>query len=204
MRGGFLKFIILGYLALYWTIWLHEVGHSYMYKKYGCKAESFLKVTVPFYLLFSTPSPVDENKTNSLTKKQVFNVCIAGVTVNMFLGIISTLTLSFVNMTSEVNLILLNFFALFNLTEVASYLIINNMFLSSDMKGVASYSKGLRIAAFIVGLIAIAIIAFLLYKAPISMFRPLAIGSILIGLIMSVARIFFELKNKKNTCNNYL
>lgn len=193
-----MKYIILGYLALYWTIWLHEIGHSYMYKKYGCKKESFLKVTVPFYLFFSTPMPVDEEKASHLTKKQVFNVNIAGVTVNMFIGVISTIVLSFVTITNEINLTLLYFFAVFNLTEAATYLVINNIFLASDMKGIASYNQKLRVVAFIIGILALAAIIYLINIAPILIVTPLAVSSISIALLMSVARIFFELKNKSS------
>ena len=191
-----MKFIILGYLALYWTIWLHEVGHSYMYKKYGCKKENFLQVNVPLYLFFSTPMPIDLEKTKELNKKQVFNISIAGVTVNLFLGLVSSLVLVFVPITSEVNIILLYSFAVFNLTEAATYLVINNIFLASDMKGVAAYSQKLRIVAFLVGLAAIASIIYLLYIAPITIVKPIAIISIFIALSMSVGRIVFEMKNK--------
>lgn len=191
-----MKFIILGYLALYWTIWLHEVGHSYMYKKYGCKKENFLQVNVPLYLFFSTPMPIDLEKTKELNKKQVFNISIAGVTVNLFLGLVSSLVLVFLPITSEVNSILLYSFAVFNLTEAATYLVINNIFLASDMKGVAAYSQKLRIVAFLVGLAAIASIIYLLYIAPITIVKPIVIISIFIALSMSVGRIVFEMKNK--------
>lgn len=193
-----MKFIILGYLALYWTIWLHEVGHSYMYKKYGCKKENFLQVKVPFYLFFSTPMPIDLEKANQLTKKQVFNVSIAGVVVNMILGLISAIILVLFPMTSEVNSILLYMFAVFNFTEAATYLVINNIFLASDMKGVAAYSQKYRIVAFIIGLAAIAAIIYLLYLAPITIVKPVAISSVLVALSMSIGRIVFELKNKNN------
>lgn len=191
-----MKFIILGYLALYWTIWLHEVGHSYMYKKYGCKKENFLQVNVPYYLFFSTPMPIDSEKSNELSKKQVFNISIAGVAVNLFLGLITSLALIFFPITSEVNLILLYSFAVFNFTEAATYLVINNIFLTSDMKGVAAYSQKLRVVAFLVGLASIASIIYLLYIAPITIDKPIAIISIFIALSMSVGRIVFEIKNK--------
>jgi Zn-dependent protease len=79
-------YFIIGYIALYLTIWLHEVGHSFMYKKYGCKENAF-KVTVPFYLFFSTPAPVDINKLQFLTKNQDFNISITGMVINFFIGI---------------------------------------------------------------------------------------------------------------------
>lgn len=167
-----------------------------MYKKYGCKKESFLKVTVPFYLFFSTPLPVDIEKAEQLTKKQIFNISIAGVLVNIVLGLITTLALTLVSMTSEVNLILLYSFAVFNFTEVATYLVINNIFLSSDMKGVAAYNQKLRIVAFFVGLVSIAAIIYLLYIAPITIAKPIAILAILVALFMSAGRII--LKKKAN------
>ena len=197
-----MKYIILGYLALYWAIWLHEVGHSYMYKKYGCKSESFLKVTVPFYLFFSTPMPIDVEKASVLNKKQIFNVSIAGIAVNMILGVVSTIILSFTTIENEINLTLLYFFAVFNFTEAATYLVINNIFLASDMKAIASYSKIVRIVGFIIGIVASASIIYLIATAPLLISTPLAIGSISIALLMSVARIFFEFKNKSIKSNN--
>lgn len=193
-----MKYIFLGYLALYWTIWLHELGHSYMYKKYGCKKESFIKVKVPFTLFFSTPEPIDSEKAKSLNKKQIFYISIAGVMVNIILGIICGLSLIIFPITSEANLILLYSFAVFNFTEAATYLVINNLSLASDMKGVADYNPKLRIPAFFIGLASIASIVYLLYTAPLTIAKPIAVISVLIALSMSVGRIIFEKKQAAN------
>lgn len=67
--------LIIGYISLYLVIWIHEVGHGIMYAKYKCKENPF-KVHVPFYLFFSTPRPVDEEKAKVLSHKQIYNIGI--------------------------------------------------------------------------------------------------------------------------------
>ncbi|WP_438317062.1 hypothetical protein [Sporosarcina sp. FA9] len=78
-----LLYFIIGYVALYSAIWLHEVGHGLMYAKYGCKNNPF-NVHVPLYLFFSTPNPIDEDKAKkTLGHQQLYYVGIAGIVVNL-------------------------------------------------------------------------------------------------------------------------
>ena len=54
----YLFFIVIGYIVLYLTVWLHEVGHSIWDCLFGVK-QGWLKVNVKPYIFFSTPGELD-------------------------------------------------------------------------------------------------------------------------------------------------
>jgi len=167
-----------------------------MYKKYGCKKESFLKVTVPWSMFFSTPQPIDANKALELTKKQQINVSVAGVFVNIVFAILTGIPLLFMNITSEVNIILLYLLCVFNLAEASSYLLINNIFLASDMKLLAKQSPKLRLVGLIIGVIVSAALTYFITLSPQEIMMETIIATVTIVLCMSGGRIVFERKNK--------
>lgn len=183
-------YFILGYIALYSVIWLHEVGHGIMYARYKCKENPF-KVHVPFYLFFSTPQPVDEEKAQTLSLKQIYNVGIAGIIVNLILGIpISTILL----LTGFQNTLLIFFifsFALFHLVEAATYMVISNIFLSSDMVLVQQYKPKLRIPIFIIGLLIISLIIYMLINSPASWRLGFIITIVIMTLCIVLGRVAF-------------
>lgn len=190
----FLYFIV-GYCALYLVIWLHEVGHGVVYAKYKCKDNPF-KVHVPFYLFFSTPQPVDEKKAQTLTSKQYFNVGIAGIIVNLLIGI----PISFLFLNIEFNNSILIFFfysfALFHLVEAASYLTISNIFLASDMITVQNYKPKLRIPLFLIGIFIVVLITFMLIKSPDSWKLGYIISIIIMISCMGLGRMVFSRRTR--------
>ena len=190
----FLYFIV-GYCALYLVIWLHEVGHGVVYAKYKCKDNPF-KVHVPFYLFFSTPQPVDEKKAQTLTSKQYFNVGIAGIIVNLLIGI----PISFLFLNIEFNNSILIFFfysfALFHLVEAASYLTISNIFLASDMITVQNYKPKLRIPLFLIGIFIVVLIIFMLIKSPDSWKLGYIISIIIMISCMRLGRMVFSRRTR--------
>lgn len=186
----FLYFLV-GYCALYSVIWLHEVGHGIVYAKYQCKENPF-KVHVPFYLFFSTPQPVNVDKTQHLTNKQFFHVGIGGIIVNLIFGI----PLSFLLLTTEFSPSILVFFfycfALFHLVEAATYLTISNVFLASDMIAVQNYKPKLRMPFFIIGICIVVLTIFLIMKSPDTWKAGFIISIIIMIVCMGLGRIIFS------------
>lgn len=156
-----LIYFLVGYIALYSVFWLHEVGHGIMFAKYKCKDNPF-KVHVPLHLFFSTPKPYDEEKTTTLSDKQIYYIGIGGIAVNLLFGIPISIILMLIDFENTLFYFFLFAFALFHLVEAASYLVISNIFLSSDMLLVQQYNPKLRIPFFIIGLLIVGLIIYML------------------------------------------
>ena len=188
----FLYFLV-GYVALYVVIWLHEVGHALVYSLYNCKENPF-NVHVPFYLFFSTPQPVNIEKAKYLTSKQDFHVGIAGIMMNLFFGLPLAVLLLNTDIQTSLFLFFIYSFTLFHLVEAATYLTISNLFLSSDIVSVQRYKPILRIPLFIIGLGIIALFIMMVIKSP-ETWRVAYIASIFIlVLCMVLGRFFFTRK----------
>lgn len=185
-----LLYFIIGYIALYSVIWLHEVGHGIMYAKYKCKENPF-KVHVPFYLFFSTPRPVDEDKAKTLSLKQIYNVGIGGIVVNLIFGIPISVILLLTDFENTLLIYFLFSFALFHLVEAATYMVISNIFLSSDMILVHQYKPKLRIPIFIIGLLIVGLIIYMLLNCPESWRLGYIITIVIMTLCMVLGRVIF-------------
>ena len=189
----FLLYSLVGYGALYLVIWLHEVGHGLVYSKYNCKENPF-NVHVPFYLFFSTPQPVNIENAKSLTKKQKFHIGMAGIAVNLFLGVPIALILLNTDFQASLLLFFIYSFALFHLVEAVTYLTISNLFLSSDMVTVQQYKPKLRIPLFIIGLVISALIIMMVIKGPIEWRIPYIVSIITMVACMVLGRLIFTRK----------
>ncbi len=185
--------LFTGYIALYFTIWVHEIGHAYMYKRYGCK-DNILKVTVPFYLFFSTPAPIDVDKLQTLSKRQRFNISIAGIVVNLSIGIPIFAVLNYLKCSSS-NIFHLFIYLLgvFNLLEAATYLTVNNIFLASDMEDIAQYNKKLRLPCFLLGSLAILLLTLIIVRGPKEWQFWTIVVSIIVSCSMGLGRVIFSL-----------
>ncbi len=186
-----LIYILIGYVALYSVIWLHEVGHGIMYAKYKCKENPF-KVHVPFYLFFSTPKPVDVDKAKMLSLKQIYNVGIGGIVVNLLFGIPIFIILLLVDFENTLLMYFIFSFALFHLVEAASYMVISNIFLSSDMVLVQQYNPKLRIPIFILGLLIVGLIIYMIIICPESWRLGYVISIGIMTLCMCLGRVIFS------------
>ncbi|WP_335493461.1 hypothetical protein [Neobacillus niacini] len=184
-------------MALYSVIWLHEVGHGIMYAKYKCKENPF-KVHVPFYLFFSTPSPIDEEKAKTLSLKQIYNVGIGGIIVNLIFGVPISIVLLLMDFGNTLLVYFIFSFALFHLVEVATYLVISNIFLSSDMILVQQYKPKLRIPFFIIGLFIVGLMIYMLINCPESWKLGYIIAIVIMTLCMGLGRIIFTRLNTSN------
>ncbi|SDN94600.1 hypothetical protein [Bacillus sp. OK048] len=186
-----LIYFLIGYIALYSVIWLHEVGHGIMFAKYKCKENPF-KVHVPFYLFFSTPRPVDEDKAKTLSLKQIYNVGIGGIVVNLIFGIPISIILLLTDFQNTLLFYFLFSFALFHLVEAATYMVISNIFLSSDMVLVQQYKPKLRIPFFIIGLLIVSLIIYMLINCPESWRLGYIITIVIMTLCMVLGRVVFS------------
>lgn len=191
-------YVLVGYMALYFVIWLHEVGHGAMYSKYGCKENAF-NVYVPFYLFFSTPQPINIERAQQLTKKQHFNVGMAGIVVNLFLGIPLALLLLNIEFQESLLLFFIYSFTLFHLVEAVTYLTISNVFLSSDMLTVQQYNPKLRGPLFIGGILITILIILLLMECPIEWRIPYIVSIFIMVACMGLGRYIFTKKIQVNT-----
>ncbi|MED4015980.1 MULTISPECIES: hypothetical protein [Sutcliffiella] len=189
-------YVVVGYLALYAVIWLHEVGHGIMYSKYGAKGNPF-KVHVPFYLFFSNANPIDIEKAQTLTLKKLYNIGIAGIATNLIFG----LPLSFILLSMDFSHTLLYFFiysfALFHLVEAATYLVISNIFLSSDIVLVQQYKPVLRIPLFIIGLAVTALIFYMIIQSPTNWQIGYIVTIFTMTVCMGLGRMIYSLKNRR-------
>jgi len=184
-------YFILGYIALYSVIWLHEVGHGMVYAKYKCKDNPF-DVHVPLYLFFSTPNPVNREKASKiLSHRQISYVGMGGIAVNIIFGIPSFILLVYLNFPESIFYYFLFSFSLFHLVEAAAYLVISNIFLSSDMLLVHQYKPILRIPLFIIGLVIIGLISFMIMNGPESWRLSFVIAIFLMTACMVIGRIIF-------------
>ena len=190
---AFLLYSLVGYSALYLVIWLHEVGHGLVYSKYNCKENPF-NVHVPFYLFFSTPQPVNIENAKSLTKRQKFHIGMAGIAVNLFLGVPIALILLNTDFQASLLLFFIYSFALFHLVEAVTYLTISNLFLSSDMVTVQQYKPKLRIPLFIIGLVISALIIMMVIESQIEWRIPYIVSIITIVACMVLGRLIFTRK----------
>ncbi len=187
-------YIILSYLALYLVIWLHEVGHAVMYKKYGCKQNAF-HVTVPFYLFFSTPATVDVEKLQQLSNKQNYHIGIAGIITNLMFGIPLFLYFYFVDgiEPNPINYFLL-LFAILHLVEAITYLTASNILLSSDMLLVDRYKPSLRIPYFLLGLLVLVLAILLIMNSPDAWRNSFIIISVVTVASMVGGRVLFTMR----------
>lgn len=194
----FLIYFLIGYIAFYCVIWLHEVGHGIMYAKYKCKDNPF-KVHVPIHMFFSTPEPIDVEKAQTLNPNQQYNIAIAGIVVNLLFGVPITIFLIFFGIQDNFITFFFFAFALLHLVEAASYTVISNIFLAGDMLSVQTYKPKMRIPLFFVGLMVIGLIIYMLSLCPFSWRIGFTIAIIVITLNMIIARKIFSMLNESKS-----
>lgn len=191
MRGMqvFIQFII-GYVMLYAVIWAHEVGHAFFYWKYGCKKNLF-QVTVKPSLFFSTPAPVDEEKSDRLNTRQSINIGYGGIMVNIFFSILFTLLIPFISTTNVYILSVFWLFLTLHMAEAVSYLFIGDLFLVSDMASIAEQNKNLRWVNLALGILLTIFYIYILSIVPENLKWITILYNVLTIGCMSAGRIIF-------------
>ena len=192
-------YLTIGYITLYLVIWSHEVGHAFFYYKYGCKSNPF-NVTIPLYLAFSTPQPIDLEKEKNLSLKQKFIVGIGGILVNIIFGFVGLIIIKNIEIKhNNFYQFFLYSFVLFNFIEAASYTVINNIYVAGDILEVQNYKPKYRIPLFIIGLVITYIIINLIINSPTAWRFGLIIISVVLAFLMGSSRVIFNIiiKSKK-------
>ncbi len=182
--------IIISYLTLYLVIWLHELGHSFFYWKYGCK-ENWLKVSVKPYLFFSTPAPVDEEKAEHLTTKQNLTISYGGIVVNLILAFMIIIVIEITSISNNYIELFLYQFVTLHLSEAISYLVLGNIYLVSDMKGIANIKLILRPINFILGILTSVIYFIFIKQIPQYILPVILTFNLIVIICMGVGRIVF-------------
>lgn len=182
--------IFISYLTLYLVIWLHEIGHSFFYWKYGCK-ENWLKVSVKPYLFFSTPAPVNEKKAEQLTPKQGLIISYGGVLVNLVFAFVVILANEIYPIKNNYLELFAYQFATLHLSEAISYLVLGNIYLVSDMKSIADIKPILRPVNFALGILVSVIYFIYIRQVPQQIFSIILIFNSLVIVCMGIARIAF-------------
>ncbi len=182
--------IAISYFTLYLVIWLHELGHSYFYWIYGCK-ENWLKVSVKPYLFFSTPAPVDEDRVEYLTDKQNLIVSYGGIVVNLFMAFVVIIIIQINSIRNNYIELFLYQFVTLHLAEVVTYLVLGNIYLVSDMKGIADIKPKLRPVNFVLGILVSAVYFIFIKQIPQQIFSITIIFNLIAIICMGVGRIAF-------------
>lgn len=185
-------YIALGYMALFAGVWLHEIGHSFLNFKFGCR-DNWIHVQVKPYIFFSTPGPVDIDKYQALTPLKRTVAAYGGIIANLFWSMISGVLIIAVKQENIYLLFFLWMFMTLNLSEIVSYLLIGNIYLVSDMAIVANEYPRLRIPNFILGLMITAAYVWILVKIPSAFQWFVIIWNIITIVSMCGGRIVFSL-----------
>lgn len=159
----------LAVLALYLTIWPHEMGHSAAAFLFGCKTDWWRTDMSP-YLWSSWAGDVDQQCLEAKGAMALGAVDFAGIAVNFFLlalcPIVGRWNRGKLAASGRAGWILLAtvWWAWANYAEAFSYLIINTAWLSSDMKTVVLATAVSRWIWFTAGISGAAVIAWLMWQ----------------------------------------
>lgn len=182
-------------MALYVAVWMHEIGHSILQYKFGCK-ENWIHVQVKPYIFFSTPGTVDIDKYLAITPLKRTLSAYGGVIANLFWSVISGVLIAAVKPGNVYLVFFLWMFMTLHLAEIVSYLLIGNIYLVSDMASVAQEYPKLRLPNLFLGLILTIAYVLILIRIP-SVFQWLIIIWNIITIVsMCGGRIIFSILHK--------
>jgi len=188
-------YCVLGYVALFAVVWLHEIGHSLLNYKFGCK-DNWIHVQVKPYIFFSTPGPVDIDKYQAMAPLKRALAAYGGVIANLFWSIIGGVLIVIVKPGNVYLLFFLWMFMTLHLSEIVSYLLIGNIYLVSDMATVANEYPGARIPNFILGVMLTVVYVLLLVRVPSDFQWFVILWNVITILSMCGGRIVFSLFSK--------
>lgn len=192
-----LLYAVLSYLALYACVWLHEVGHSLLHWRFGCK-DSWARVQVRPYIFFSTPGPVNVEAYSALTPGQRALSAYGGVLSNLFWAALGGALLGLAGPDRGCASFFLWMFVTLNLGEIVSYLLIGSVYLVSDMSIIAAEYPRLRIPNLLAGALLTAGYVWLLTRVPDSFRTFAAVWNIVTIICMCGGRIAFTALGKRN------
>lgn len=192
----YLFFIMIGYIVLYLTVWLHEVGHSILDCLFGVK-QGWLKVNVKPYIFFSTPGEVDVEAWGNLNSKQCVLIAYGGIIANAIWALITGVIIMAVSINNlYVNMALWLFMSL-HIGEIFSYLFIGSIYVVSDMAIIAQHMPKLRIVNICVGLLLTVFYILLLINVPDDFQVFIVIWNVITVVSMCAGRIIFSIKARR-------
>ena len=159
----------LGVLALYLTIWPHEMGHSVAAFLFGCKAD-WWRTDMSVYLWSSWAGKVDYRCLETKGSTALGTVDFAGIAVNLFLLALCPILGGWYRGRAAVSgragwiLLATVWWAWANYAEAFSYLIVNTAWLTSDMKTVVVATGIGRWVWFTAGVSAASAIGWLMWR----------------------------------------
>ena len=135
-------FYLFPFIVLYLTIWLHELGHSVMAFALSCKT-NWWQTDVSWYLWDSWGGEIDYNCLEQKGSLALAAVDGTGILVNIiFLILILKFGLRKIsvhlNSKKQLFFLFLFWWALANYAEAFSYLVLNTIWLKSDMATVVT------------------------------------------------------------------
>ena len=190
--------LLIGYVALYIVIYLHEVGHAIWYCRFGCK-KHWYHVTVEPYLFFSTPLPVDIEKADNLSSNKDIIVSYGGILNNLIFTFIAYFLISRINIMDYYLSLFLWMFYTLHISEIVSYMFIGNLYLVSDMKNIAKRKPLLRWVNLVIGIILTLGYVWILTTIPQELFIYILIYNLLTIVCMGLGRIIFTIKHGKGS-----
>ena len=140
-----LTLAVLGYGALSFAIWLHELGHSLAAYGFGCKAH-WWQTDMSWYLWSSWGGNIDYQCLRTRGSWALGTTDFAGIAVNLLLLAAAPFLGCWWRSTSPSGsgaswwFIATVLLALANYAEAFSYLVVNTLWLSSDMETVVTAS----------------------------------------------------------------
>ena len=136
---------LLAVTAVYLAVWPHELGHSLAAYLYGCKTDAW-RTETHWYLAGSRAGAIDEGCLARQGGHAVAFTAIAGIAVNLFLVALAPLLGRWwlpgrtEREAIRWGLVVTVVWALANAAEAVSYLVINTVWLRSDMEVVVRQS----------------------------------------------------------------
>lgn len=192
----YLLFIIISYAVMYVAVWLHEIGHSIFYYKYGLK-DSWIRVKVKPYIFFSTPGNVDVDAWSALSDKQYLAIAYAGIAMNAIWAGVAGATLACVDITNQYIALALWMFLSLHLGEIFSYLFAGSIYVVSDMQIISQAKPQLRIPNIIIGALFAVLYIYVLIIVPTNIKRFVIIWNVITVLSMCVGRIVFSISTRE-------
>ena len=192
-----LLYAVLSYLALYACVWLHEVGHSLLHWRFGCK-DSWARVQVRPYIFFSTPGPVNVEAYSALTPLQRALSAYGGVLANLLWAALGGALVWLAKPDNVYISFFLWMFVTLHLCEIVSYLLIGSIYLVSDMAVINGEYPTLRIPNILAGALLAAGYVWTLARVPAAFQGFIIVWNVITIVCMCGGRIVFTALSKRN------
>jgi hypothetical protein len=160
--GKWLALLVLAGAAVYLAVWPHEVGHAMAAWLLGCKADGW-RTGTRWFLWGSQGGEIDSACLARRGRGAQAFTALAGIAVNLVQIALAPILGAWWRPAGKAQtwwLAATLLWALANYAEAFSYLVLNTLWLKSDMTGVVAATGISRWIWFVVGLLAAGLIAY--------------------------------------------